>query len=231
MPCLECENGLWRFGESGKCQYSSKSECETANADYYAAETYNDYPQSATNNAKRAIKYKEENGSSCGTNVGWTRAGQLARKEKLTRSTIARMASFKRHQQHKDVPYDEGCGGLMWDCWGGTSGIEWAIRKLEQIDKNNNMAEKKKYYGDEEHDYHFNFTTDMMEKLHSEGELEVRVEEDGREMLILFTFEGGRKEEEEEVIIDKNDDKMITSMLDEELDEYINKLTDSIKQL
>jgi len=231
MPCLECENGLWRFGESGKCQYSSKSECETANADYYAAETYNDYPQSATNNAKKAIKYKEENGSSCGTNVGWTRANQLANREKLSRSTIARMASFKRHQQHKDVPYDEGCGGIMWDCWGGTSGINWAIKKLEQIDKNNNMAEKKKYYGDEEHDYHFNFTTDMMEKLHSEGELEVRVEEDGREMLILFTFEGGRKEEEEEVIIDKNDDKMITSMLDEELDEYINKLTDSIKQL
>ena len=48
--------------------------------------TYNDYPQSATNNAKRAIKYKEENGSSCGTNVGWTRAGQLARREKLSRS-------------------------------------------------------------------------------------------------------------------------------------------------
>jgi hypothetical protein len=45
------------------------------------------------------------------------------------------MASFKRHQQNKDVPYDEGCGGIAWDCWGGTSGIEWAIRKLEQIDK------------------------------------------------------------------------------------------------
>ena len=28
------------------------------------------------------------------------------------------MASFNRHQQHKDVPYDEGCGGLMWDAWG-----------------------------------------------------------------------------------------------------------------
>ena len=45
------------------------------------------------------------------------------------------MASFKRHQQHKDVPYDEGCGGIMWDAWGGSSGVEWAIRKLEQIDK------------------------------------------------------------------------------------------------
>ena len=176
MPCLECENGLWRFGESGKCQYSSKAECESANADYYAEETYSDYPESATNNAKRAIKYKEENGSSCGTNVGWTRARQLANREKLTRSTIARMASFKRHQQHKDVPYDEGCGGLMWDCWGGTSGIEWAIRKLEQIDKNNNMAEKKKYYGDEEHDYHFNFTSDMMEKLHSEKQNKTTLE-------------------------------------------------------
>ena len=44
------------------------------------------------------------------------------------------MASFKRHQQHKDVPYDDGCGGLMWDCWGGTSGINWAIKKLKQID-------------------------------------------------------------------------------------------------
>lgn len=98
------------------------------------AETYNDYPESATNNAKKAIKYKEENGSSCGTQVGWTRAGQLARREKISRDTIARMASFKRHQQHKDVPYSEGCGGIMWDAWGGTSGVEWAISKLKQID-------------------------------------------------------------------------------------------------
>jgi hypothetical protein len=102
-------------------------------------ETYNDYPESASNNAKRAIKYKEENGSSCGTQVGWTRARQLANKEKLSRDTISRMASFKRHQQNKDVPYDEGCGGLMWDCWGGASGINWAIAKLKSIDN-----EKKK---------------------------------------------------------------------------------------
>ena len=97
-------------------------------------ESYSDYPQSATNNAKKALKYKKENGSSCGTSVGWTRASQLAGRKPLSRDTIARMASFKRHQQHKDVPYTEGCGGLMWDCWGGTSGIEWAINKLKKID-------------------------------------------------------------------------------------------------
>lgn len=100
------------------------------------AETYNDYPESASNNAKKALKYKEENpDNDCGTLVGWKRANQLAKREKISRDTIARMASFKRHQQHKDVPYDEGCGGLMWDAWGGASGIEWAIRKLAQIDK------------------------------------------------------------------------------------------------
>lgn len=98
-------------------------------------ETFNDYPEAAVNNAKRAIKYKEEKGTNCGTTIGWTRAGQLSRKEKVSRSVIARMASFKRHEQNKDVPYDEGCGGIMWDAWGGSAGVEWAIRKLKQIDK------------------------------------------------------------------------------------------------
>ena len=98
-------------------------------------ESYNDYPKGARNNAKRALKYKEENGSSCGTPVGWRRASQLASGASISRSTIARMASFKRHQQNKDVPYSEGCGGIMWDAWGGSAGINWAISKLKQIDK------------------------------------------------------------------------------------------------
>ncbi len=100
----------------------------------YSLKTYSDYPQAARNNAKRAIAYKEKNGSSCGTAVGWTRARQLASGEALTRKTIARMASFKRHQKNKDVPYSEGCGGIMWDAWGGSAGVNWAISKLKKID-------------------------------------------------------------------------------------------------
>jgi hypothetical protein len=99
-------------------------------------ESYTDYPESASNNAKRALEWAEKNGwGSCGTDVGKKRANQLAKKEGITRDTISRMASFKRHQQHKDVPYSEGCGGLMWDAWGGTSGVEWAINKLKELDK------------------------------------------------------------------------------------------------
>jgi len=104
--------------------------------------SYSDYPQSATNNAKRALAWVKKNGwGSCGTPVGKQRANQLANREPLTRDTISRMASFKRHQQHKDVPYSEGCGGLMWDCWGGTSGVEWAINKLEKLSLSEEDAE------------------------------------------------------------------------------------------
>jgi len=99
-------------------------------------ETYNDYPESASNNAQSAIDYADKNGwGECGTDVGKKRAYQLANKENISRDTIARMASFRRHQENKNVLYEEGCGGLMWDAWGGDSGIEWAERKLKEIDK------------------------------------------------------------------------------------------------
>ena len=112
-------------------------------------ESFTDYPEGAKNNAKRALDWAEKNGwGSCGTAVGKARANQLAKGEPISEETIARMASFARHAQNKDVPYSEGCGGLMWDAWGGTSGIEWASNKLESI--RNNMSKQKFAATDEE---------------------------------------------------------------------------------
>jgi len=97
-------------------------------------ESYRDYPKSAGENACRALKYKEKNPDlDCLTQVGWTRANQLCKNRPVSVETIARMASFKRHQQYKDVPYDKGCGGIAWDAWGGDEGVDWAIRKMSQI--------------------------------------------------------------------------------------------------
>lgn len=142
MPVILCSNGKYRIG-SGACIYDTEEKAievyQAILAGGAFAESFNDYPEAATNNAKRALAYAEKNGwGSCGTPVGKARANQLANKEPISRDTIARMASFKRHQQNKDVPYSEGCGGLMWDAWGGTEGIEWAIRKLDQIDNASN---------------------------------------------------------------------------------------------
>jgi hypothetical protein len=43
------------------------------------------------------------------------------------------MSAFERHRQNSDTPYTEGCGKLMWDSWGGDSGVRWAHNKLREI--------------------------------------------------------------------------------------------------
>jgi hypothetical protein len=97
-------------------------------------ESYTDYPEQATENAKIALRYAEENGwGSCGTAVGKARANQLANREPISEDTIARMASFERQRQNSDRELGDGCGRLMWLAWGGDAGVEWAQRKLEQI--------------------------------------------------------------------------------------------------
>lgn len=97
---------------------------------------YDDYPKAASNAAKRALKYKEENGSSCGTSVGWRRATQLASRESLSADTVKRTYSFlSRSAQHKDVPYNEGCGGIMYDAWGGTSMLSYTRQKVKEMQK------------------------------------------------------------------------------------------------
>ncbi len=55
------------------------------------AESYTDYPKQATENAKIALRYAEENGwGDCLEATGKTRANQLANGEAISRDTIAR---------------------------------------------------------------------------------------------------------------------------------------------
>ena len=114
---------------------------------------FNDYPESAVNNAKRALKWADENGwGSCGTPVGKQRANQIASREKLSLDTVKRVYSFlSRHAQNADVPYDEGCGGLMYDAWGGKSMLPWARKTINKMEEknNNHEAELRAQYGED----------------------------------------------------------------------------------
>ena len=102
-----------------------------------AQETFTDYPVAATTNAKRALKWREETGNprGCGTPVGWARANQLANREPISFDTIKRMAAFQRFRQYAGNSYEEGCSGIMWDAWGGTEGVDWAIRKVKSMEQ------------------------------------------------------------------------------------------------
>jgi hypothetical protein len=92
--------------------------------------------------ARRAIKLKEQGkAKGAGTMVGWTRAGQLARGESLSLSTVKRMYSFfSRHEvdkKGKDFNNAENPsnGKIMWLAWGGDAGFSWS-RKITQREKN-----------------------------------------------------------------------------------------------
>ena len=34
MPCTQCEEGKYKWGETGDCKYDSKEDCESANHKY-----------------------------------------------------------------------------------------------------------------------------------------------------------------------------------------------------
>ena len=103
---------------------------------------------------------------------------------------------------------------------------------------------KPKY--EEEIDWTYNFTEEQMKELHDDGKLIVKVEKEEQEsMTLLFTYDK-EEEREEELEEDKREDderidveeekereyaKLTVAMLDGELDEYIDKLTASIKKL
>lgn len=105
--------------------------------------TFDNYPESATNNAKKVIKWKEEHGDEVKgmTQVGWTRAHQLANKEPISYEIIKKMSSFNRHRKNAEIekeykgePWKDN-GYVAWLGWGGDSGINWAMDKVDAVER------------------------------------------------------------------------------------------------
>jgi hypothetical protein len=115
------------------------------------ADTISDYPEGVKNAAKRAVDYAEKNGwGSCGTAVGKTRASQLAKGENISVDTIKRMYSYlSRHKSDlsSSKGYDDGCGKLMYDSWGGEAALKWAERKIESIQKQMSFKKQHMMFG------------------------------------------------------------------------------------
>lgn len=128
MPCEECEEGLYKWGETGECMYETLEDCQLANQGEY---------------------------------------------------------------------------------------LEEAVKK-------------EKYNHEEDVDYTMSFTQEQMEELHTNGEVIIHIEEDGKEMVIKFVYTPEEVDTEE---LEREYDELTASMLDDELDEYIDKIADSIKRL
>ena len=104
-------------------------------------ESYNDYPQAASDAACKVLRWRDEHGDEVKGmgRIGWTRANQLCSKSPISEETIARMASFARHRQNAEISEEykgtpwKDAGYVAWLGWGDTAGIEWAQRKLKSI--------------------------------------------------------------------------------------------------
>lgn len=102
--------------------------------EYYAQETFNDYPDSVSNNAKRGIELNDKVNNKCATQVGKVRAQQLADKEKISIDTIQRMYSYlSRAETYYDESNTEACGTISYLLWGGKAGLNWSRKKLREL--------------------------------------------------------------------------------------------------
>lgn len=99
-------------------------------------ESYRDYPDSVSNNAKKGIELNEKQGNKCATEVGKIRAQQLSQKQPLSVETIKRMHSYlSRAQEYYDEGDTTSCGYISYLLWGGKSAKSWAESKLKELDE------------------------------------------------------------------------------------------------
>lgn len=93
-------------------------------------------PEGARNNARKVLEWKKKYGSEVKgmTAVGWGRARQLASQSEIGLSTVKRMAAFNRHRKNavvdpkfKSTPWKDR-GYVAWLGWGGTTGVDWAVK-------------------------------------------------------------------------------------------------------
>ena len=128
---LEEEEGIEMLGMIKRIlkkdnRYKSKEKVEM--------ESYSDYPDSVSNNAKRGIELNDKLGNKCATPVGKIRAQQLAQKKPLSLETIKRMYSYlSRAEAYYDENDMEACGTISFYLWGGLAGKSWAQSKLKEL--------------------------------------------------------------------------------------------------
>lgn len=120
--------------ERAEAEYLLNNIKDIVNGVEIELESYNDYPDSVANNAKRGIELNESVNNRCATDVGKIRAQQLAKKEKVSVETIKRMYSYlSRAEEYYDPNDTKSCGTISYLLWGGLSAKNWARGKMNEL--------------------------------------------------------------------------------------------------
>ena len=110
---------------------SSKEKSQKLDKDF------DNYPQGATNNAKRVLDWDEKYDlrDKMGTDTGWNRARQLANRRPLSQSDVNSIYSFlMRHEQNAEIAEEfrgepwKDKGYVMYNAWGGRAMLSYVER-------------------------------------------------------------------------------------------------------
>ena len=150
MPAKKCENGKWKWGESGSCVYDSKKDAEDANSDYRDERDVNlNVTEGMKEEAARGKAWREEFGRG-GTEVGLKTANMIL-SNSMTEDRVKKMfAYFERHETYKDAegfrPGEIGYPSnsrIAHSLWGGDAGHSWSEKKRNQLNKEEEKGERK----------------------------------------------------------------------------------------
>mgnify|MGYP002623617335 CR=1 FL=1 len=143
MPAEQCNNGKWKWGQTGECKYDSKEEAEKDNENYYRDLSDIDLTptKGMVEEAKKGKEWRKEFGRG-GTEVGLKSANMIINNE-LTIERVKKMyAYFQRHEVDKQAEGFEvgedgfpSAGRIAWALWGGDAGMSWSTKKRNQIEK------------------------------------------------------------------------------------------------
>jgi hypothetical protein len=101
---------------------------------YLELETYNDYPDTVKNAAKRGIDLNAKVNNRCATDVGKIRAQQLANGRNVSVQTIKRMYAYTSRAREFYNPDDtSACGTISYLLWGGDAANRWSAAKLKEL--------------------------------------------------------------------------------------------------
>jgi len=150
----------------------------------FQEDSFNDYPQSAKDNAERGIRLNEEIGNRCATQVGKVRAQQIMNGENLSMDTIKRTYSYlSRAAEYYNPDDTEACGTISYLLWGGEPMLRWAESKMNQEQFSANLsfavqdedqrivsgplmiADLPIYRRDEDGEYYVMFTGEQIKKI------------------------------------------------------------------
>lgn len=98
--------------------------------------SFTTYPEGAKNNAKTALRWREQNKITCGTPKGWDRAQNISEGKPLSYSDVKKIYNWlSKHEADSEKLLNDSCDAVLFKAWGGKEMLSWALSTKNTIEK------------------------------------------------------------------------------------------------